>query len=303
MSIFHHLLSIVAHMLVLPRAVQYSMLIATGMLLLSAAPVGAVTMTANTSTGLAYSPYDGIVPQDNDYNQSTTTGTTASASVDLSHDYSVDGYPTFASGTADATASETDLHASATLTATDFVPGLLGEGFSATSFASLSNDYTISTIESLFASAIFHLQGSLSVTGDLAAHVSLSAHSEQLFASTVTSSDGLVNIDEVIAAPALSPAYLIGYSVNLQTSVTGNLSSMTAGNHDGTADFGHTLTFLGFELYEDEAMTIPYTGAATITTGDGLSIPVVAAVPLPPAVWLLGSGLLTLLPAVRRRQK
>jgi hypothetical protein len=278
------------------RAMRSATLIVTLLMLLGTLPARAVLLNAHTSVGLAYSPSEGIVPQADDTNQSTTTGSTAAASSDLTFDYSPDGYATVLSGSTDASASETALHAVATSSATDFAPGLPGESFSVVAFASLSNDYTMDTIADLFASPIFHLDGTLSASGDLVADVSLSAHGSQLFQRSVSSADGLVTIDQDIMAPAVSPSILIGYSVSLQASVEGALADMAAGNHGGTVDFGGTAMLLGFALFEDEAMTIPFLDPVTITTGDGVNIPVITQlVPLPPAACLLGSGLLGLL--------
>jgi hypothetical protein len=75
----------------------------------------------------------------------------------------------------------------------------------------------------------------------------------------VTAADGLVLIDQIISSPVSDEIALSSYTVRMQTAVEENLRTMAAGDHSGVADF-----------------------ASTITTGDGLSIPVVTvAVPAP----------------------
>lgn len=63
-------------------------------------------------------------------------------------------------------------------------------------------------------------------------------------------------------------------------------------------DFDSTVTFLGFELFEDAALPARYTGAISVQTADGRSVPIV---PEPGTALLFGAGLAALRGARRPR--
>jgi hypothetical protein len=71
-----------------------------------------------------------------------------------------------------------------------------------------------------------------------------------------------------------------------------------AGDHIGVVDFFGTAHFVGVALYEDAAGTIPLTGVASVTGGDGRAIAIV-----PEPVGLAALGIAAGVALVRLRQR
>ena len=236
------------------------------------------------------------------------SGYVASASVSALETYAPQ--TTTADVLSSASASRTDLRATATLQLNAFDPTIEGQGFFVDTLARLFDNYTADAGTDLFASPVFRITGNLQSTSpDVGAQISF--FSPQLGGSLFSQQGTpvLTSIDRVIAPgpivlSASSPNPLdIRLSANIETFGTSSL----AGDYTAIVDFGGTVSLLGFALFEDAGMTRPILGGVTVSGSSGNIIPVIAmpdmsVVPLPAAAWLFLTALAGLLGFARSQR-
>jgi hypothetical protein len=241
------------------------------------------------------------------------------AIADVENTLTFDGLSTKYIAKSTARATNTELGVYTSLSLTDFNDGINGQ-INQSASARYLDTFTIEALNPLYLSPIFFLDGDLVATPGIELDLTMN-----LLMSTVGvpgTSEIYSLVDEIApldgstlpfsdnAAPLTPYSASPGSSVQVDVKLTSqiqslDLSSLTNGaSYSALADFYSTSTFLGFAVFEDEAMTIPVTSGVTITSDStGETIPVnPVVVPIPSAVWLFGSGLLGLVGISRRKK-
>ena len=162
-----------------------------------------------------------------------------------------------------------------------------------------SDVVTLTALEMLYLTPVYHLAGTISVSGGMEASLSLSMNFFSNTAGPVFTelarfqapADGsFLDIDQQAMAPAafaVTPGDFIEVRPQLNAQVMADTQALAAGDHGGTVDFAQTATLLGFALFADEAMTIPVLDGVAIDSEAGFSYDIVSGVPEPSTLALL----------------
>ena len=236
------------------------------------------------------------------------SGYVASASVSALETYAP--LATTADVLSSASASRTDLRATATLQLNAFDPAIEGQGYFVDTFARLFDFYSSDAARDLFASPVFRVTGNLQSTSpDVFTQIDFSSPQlgGSLFARQGT--PVLTAFDRIVAPGAiiLSASSPNPLDLRLAASVATFGTSSLLGDYTAIVDFGGTISLLGFALFEDAGMTRPVLDGVTVSGSSGNSIPVIALpgmspVPLPAAAWLFLTALAGLLGFARSRR-
>jgi hypothetical protein len=181
---------------------------------------------------------------------------------------------------------------STTLFLTEFDESIIGQinQFASVRYEESFNFTAPGGVAAFFLSPVFHLDGLLEASPGVPTRVlmnmtfrNISTGDQQIVTLFDQSApaDGSplpVNQDIDTSAFAAGPFDTVFIAVSLSVDIANfDLAPLAAGNYNASLDFASTSTFLGFAIWEDEAMTIPVPASAgiTIMTESGDPIPVI----------------------------